>query len=81
MFSKEMQSNLDAFEKIKDELERDNFGKYALMHNGKLDSIYNDQHDAYKTACDRFGVGNFALQKIGERPISLGFYTMWVSGG
>ena len=78
MFTEEMQKNLDAYEKIKEELERENFGKIALMHNGKLDSIYNNQHDAYQTGCDRFGIGHFAIKTIGERPISLGIYTMCV---
>ena len=78
MFTKEMQKNLDAYEKIKEELERKNFGKIVLMHDGKLNSIYNDKHDAYQIACHRFGIGHFAIKTIGERPISLGIHTMCV---
>ncbi len=58
MFTKEMQNNLDAYEEIKDKSEEEHSGKTALMHNGELDSIYNDHHDAYKTACARFGIGH-----------------------
>ncbi|MCY4150237.1 MAG: hypothetical protein OXF73_12995 [Gammaproteobacteria bacterium] len=78
IFTKEMQKNLDAYEKIKNKLERESFGKIALMHDGKLDSIYNDKDDAYQIGCDRFGIGHFAIKTIGERLVSLGIYTMCV---
>ncbi len=80
MFSKKMQDNLDGYRKIKDDLERDNFGKVALLHNGKLVSIYNDEHDAYQIGCDRFGLGDFVIKVIGETPISLGINTISLSG-
>ena len=78
MFNEEMQSNLDAYEKIREELEKNYFGKIALLHDGKLESIYNDKYDAYKTGCDRFGIGHFAIKTIGDRPVSLGIYTTCV---
>ncbi len=78
MFTQEMQKNLEAYEKIKEELERENLGKTALMHDGKLDSIYNDHYDAYQKGCHRFGIGHFAIKTIGESPVSLGIYTMCV---
>ena len=79
MFTEEIQINLDAYEKIKDDLERENFGRIALLHKGELVSIYNDKHDAYQTGYDRFGLGNFVIKQIGGRPISLGIHTMCVS--
>ena len=78
MFTNEIQKNLDAFEEMKDELEREIFGRTALLHDGKLISIYNDKVDAYTTGCDRFGIGHFVIKKIGELPVSLGIYTMCV---
>ncbi len=80
MFTKEMQKNLDAYEKMKDKLEKDSFGKIALLHEGELVSIYNDKHDAYQTGRDRFGLGHFAIKEIGKGPVSLGIYTICVSG-
>lgn len=76
MFSKKMKANLDYYEEIKDELEQNNFGRIALLHDGKLISIYNDEHDAYQTGCDRFGLGDFAIKVIGQPPISLGINTI-----
>ena len=81
MFTKEMQDNLNAYEKIKEKLEAKHNGKHAVIHNGELDSIYNDQQDAYKIACDRFGIGHFALKTVGKKPISLGIYTSIMTNG
>ncbi len=71
-----LQKNIDAFNRIKDELENENFGRTALMHDGNLNSIFNDKFDAYAVGCDQFGIGKFAIQTFGETPISLGIHTL-----
>ena len=76
MFSQKMKDNLACYEEIKDKLEQENFGKVALLHDGQLISIYNDEHDAYQIGCERFGLGDFAIKVIGEPPISLGINTI-----
>lgn len=78
MEASKLQKNLDAFDNIKDEYETDNIGRTALLHDGKLVSIYNDKFDAYTTGCDRYGIGNFAIKTFGEVPTSLGIYTSCV---
>ena len=80
MINQEMRKNLDAYEEKKNELELDHSGKFAVMHNGELVDIYNDEQDAYKSACARFGLGKFVLKHIGGRPISLGMYTICING-
>ena len=50
-------------------------GQTALLHQGKVVDIYNDTEDAYKIGCDKYGLGHFTIQVIGERPISLGIHT------
>ncbi len=79
MINKEMRKNLDAYEEKKDDLERNHSGKIAVMHNGELVDIYNDEQDAYKSACARFGLGKFVIKQIGKKPISLGIYTICVA--
>lgn len=78
MSTSELQKNLDVFNKIKDKLEDENIGRTALLHDGKLISIYNDKFDAYTTGCDRFGIGKFSIKTFGEAPISLGIFTTCV---
>ena len=65
--------NKKAYNKIKDEMESKNFGRVALMHDGEVINIFNDGDDAYMIGLDKFGLGKFSLQKIGDKPISLGF--------
>ncbi len=76
MAKDELQKNMEAFDKIKNELEGENIGRMALFNNGKLISIYNDKFDAYTAGCSQFGIGNFSIKTFGESPISLGIYTL-----
>ena len=76
--SDQMEKNWEAFIANKDELEAEHFGRVALLHDGELVSIYNDSGDAYDIGCERYGIGNFSVQTIGQKPISLGFLTMYL---
>ena len=72
----QVQKNREAYEKLRDKLEYEHLGRYALMHNGEVIDIYNDSGDAYSIGCDKYGLGNFSIEKIGEKPISLGIFTI-----
>ena len=74
--SDELEKNRDAYNAAKDELEAEHFGRVALLHDGEIVSIYNDSGDAYAIGCEKFGLGHFSIEKIGEHPISLGIFTM-----
>lgn len=69
--------NKNAYKKIQEEMESKHFGRVALMHDGQIVNIYNDSGDAYSIGVEKYGLGNFSLQKIGDRPISLGFYGLF----
>ena len=68
--------NRAAYNAIKEEMEAEHFGRAALLHDGEVVEIYNDSGDAYAIGCEKFGLGNFSIEKIGEPPISLGVFTM-----
>ena len=74
----QVQKNREAYEKLRDKLESEHLGRYALMHDGEIIDIYNDSGDAYSIGCDKFGLGNFTIEKVGERPISLGVFTIYL---
>ena len=69
----EMRKNRDAFEEVRVQLEAEHWGGTALYNNGVMIAIYNDEGDAYQIGCEKFGMGRFSLQKVGARPIDLGF--------
>lgn len=75
----ELEKNIAAYNAMRENLERDHFGRIALFHNGQLIATFNDREDAYDIGCDRFGLGNFSLTSIGEEPKSLGSIAMSVA--
>ncbi len=74
--SDKLKKNWDAFNAAKEELEAEHLGKTALLHDGKVVAIYNDSGDAYTIGREKYGLGNFSTQTIGEKPIHLGIFTL-----
>ena len=72
---KEIQRNLGVYETLKDELEEKYTGKVALFHHGNLVGMHDDYESGYEFGCEKFGLGDFSLKQIGEKPISLGAMT------
>ena len=65
--------NHDAYNRqFRESLEREHFGRVALMHDGEVVHVFNDADDAYAIGCQRYGAGNFSLVRVGERPAHLG---------
>ena len=68
--------NYQAYKAIRVALEHEHAGRTALMKDGDVVEIYNDNGDAYQIGCEKYGLGNFSLVNIGEKPINLGVHTM-----
>lgn len=62
-------------EKYKEEAERHHRGKTALMHDGEIIDYYNDESDAVTTGKQYYGLGNFSIVRVGEKPVRLGAMT------
>lgn len=73
-----IKGNYAAYEAAREKLEAEHMGRIALLYRGELAGIYNDCGDAYKVGCDNYGLGDFTIQVIGRRPISLGYHTLFV---
>lgn len=74
----EIRKNIEAYESVREKLLREHLGRTALFHDGDLVATYNDHGDAYDIGCEKFGLGNFSLKRIGEQPGSLGAATLYV---
>ena len=72
-----LKRNLAACEAVRARLEAEHPVRTALLHQGEAVDIYDDSGDAYTVGCDRCGLGHFAIQVIGQAPISLGFRTLF----
>ncbi len=76
--SDQLTKNWAAFKEAEASLMQENRGRTVLLHDGKIVEIYNDSEDAYKIGCEKFGLGNFSVETVGEKPVSLGLFTMHV---
>lgn len=68
----QVEENYKAFKEIRFSPELN--GRYALLHDQKLMATYHTGEDAFQTGLLLYKkVGNFSVQKVGERPAGLGF--------
>ena len=71
--STQARDNHEAFmERHQARLEAEHSGKMALMHNGEVVEILDDTEVAYELGLQRYGLGNFSLERIGTSPHSFG---------
>lgn len=59
-------------ERHQEKLEAEHSGKMALMRDGAVVEIVEDMDVAYELGLQRFGSGNFSLERIGASPHRLG---------
>ena len=71
----QLERNHLAYLEREEELTAGHLGKIALFHDGELVDIYDDSDQAYTVGCERFGLGHFSLETIGQKPVSLGILT------
>jgi hypothetical protein len=66
-----LDDEIAAFDTMKDRLEADHRGQWALVHDGALFGPYSSFQQAAKTAIKRFGLGPYLIRQIGAPPIPL----------
>jgi D-mannonate dehydratase len=71
----EVDRNYEAFKKLLPGLLKSCFGKYALMHDTSIVEFLDTFSDAIKFGHSKFGLGNFSVQEVTDRSVSLGFYS------
>lgn len=67
----DIKSDIDAYEKMRPELELEHTGKWVLIYGCKLVSIYSSFDNAAKDAVARFGRGPYLIRQIGAPDITL----------
>lgn len=78
--SNQLEKNWAAFKEAEESLRAKHLGRIVLLHDGKIIAIYNDSGDAYAIGCEKFGLGNFSIETVGDEPKSLGFLTIHALG-
>ncbi|MBP7828737.1 MAG: hypothetical protein KA248_02335 [Kiritimatiellae bacterium] len=67
----DIRSDIAAYAKMKQELELQHMGKWVLVHEGKLDAIYDSSEEAARQAVNKFGRGPYLIRQIGAQDIVL----------
>jgi len=69
----EIEDNFQAFESVVATLLPDHAGEFALLSHRELIGIFPRAFDAMWEGQNRFGDGNFSVQRITTRALDLGF--------
>lgn len=69
----EIKRNFEAFETLLGTLLPQKAGQYALLSDSQLMGVFPSAVEALAEGNERFGDGNFSVQRITNRPVDLGF--------
>ena len=67
----ELTKEIAAYERMRNELETDHLGEWALVHNEALVGLYASFEDAASDAVRHFGRGPYLIREIGAAPMTL----------
>lgn len=67
----EIDTEIIAYEKMREKLETEHMGKWVLLHQEKLVNIYNTFDAAAEDAVRQFGRGPYLIRQVGAPPVTL----------
>ena len=76
-----LEKNHEAYLEQEERLIVEHLGKVALFHDGDLVEIYDDMDQAYDAGCEKFGLGHFSVEVVGQKPASLGILDFNIPAG
>lgn len=66
-----IQDELAAYESMREKLEADHMGKWTLIRNRELVSLFDSFDAAAEAAVKQFGRGPYLIRQIGAPPVTL----------
>jgi hypothetical protein len=76
----EQEKNREAYAAAREKLEAEHpAGSVALLHDGEIVQVCDNGDEAYSIGREKYGMGHFSTQTIGEAPISLGVFSVLLS--
>lgn len=67
----EIDKNIQAFNLMSNDLEKESLGKWVLFHNEKLIKIFETFEDAAEYGRENFKVGTYLVRQVGFNSITL----------
>ena len=72
---REVDRNYEAFKKLLPSLRKSDPGRTALMRDGEVVMCFDTERDAIEAGRRFFEDRRFSIQKIGSRPVDLGYFS------
>lgn len=66
-----LSEEIAAYDRMRNILETDHFGKWVVVHDEALVGTYEDFQDAAADAVQRFGRGPYLIRRVGSPPLTL----------
>ena len=60
-----LRANIEAYERRRDELEREHHGKYVVFHEAKFADAFDTSEQVIMGALERFGVAPYLIRRVG----------------
>lgn len=67
----QLSKDMAAYDRMRDELERDHYGKWVIVHDEELVGTYDHSGDAANDAIQKFGHEPCHIRQVGEQPLTL----------
>jgi hypothetical protein len=67
----EIDAEIAAYSRMRQELEEKHMGKWVLFYQGKLVSVYESFDDTATDAVARFGRGPYLIRQVGAPSVTL----------
>lgn len=77
----EIERNYAVFLDLLNDLLPDSAGKYALLHDQRLEGIFPSPGDAERAGYARFKDAPYSVQLVSREPVDLGFYSYAIAQG
>ena len=66
-----LNAEIAAYERMRNLLETEHFGKWVIIHDEALAGSYGEFQAAASSAVERFGRGPYLIRKVGEGPVTM----------
>ena len=67
----DLDSEIQAYDKMRAALEAHHMGKWVLVHEGELIGVYDSMESTAEEAVCRFGAGPYLIRQVGATSITL----------
>jgi hypothetical protein len=75
-----IEDDIAAYDAMRNELEARHMGKWALLYERKLVSVFDLFEEAAESAVEQFGRGPYLIRQVGAPPVTLPASVMYNFG-